>query len=81
MGDVVWGKIQGFPWWPGKVLTITNQDNQGPQAQVAWYGSSTSSLMQCDQLSPYLENFKVFCLTKYLNRCIYVSVGEFLGTL
>lgn len=59
VGDVVWGKIQGFPWWPGKVLNITNQDNQGPQAQVAWYGSSTSSLMQCDQLSPYLENFKV----------------------
>lgn len=19
-GDVVWGKIHGFPWWPGKVL-------------------------------------------------------------
>lgn len=59
VGDVVWGKIHGFPWWPGKVLTITNCGNQGPQAHVAWYGSSTSSLMQCDQLSPYLENFKV----------------------
>lgn len=21
VGDVVWGKIQGFPWWPGKVVT------------------------------------------------------------
>lgn len=59
VGDVVWGKIHGFPWWPGKVLTITNSENQGPQAHVAWYGSSTSSLMQCDQLSPYLDNFKV----------------------
>jgi hypothetical protein len=59
VGDVVWGKIHGFPWWPGKVLTITNCGGQGPQAHVAWYGSSTSSLMQCDQLSPYLENFKI----------------------
>lgn len=59
VGDVVWGKIHGFPWWPGKILTITSCNSQGPQAHVAWYGSSTSSLMQCDQLSHYLDNFKV----------------------
>ncbi|XP_018328378.1 PWWP domain-containing protein 2A-like [Agrilus planipennis] len=59
VGDVVWGKIHGFPWWPGKVLTITASSQQVPQAHVAWYGSSTSSLIQCDQLSPYLENFKI----------------------
>ncbi|XP_018576492.1 PWWP domain-containing protein 2A [Anoplophora glabripennis] len=58
VGDVVWGKIHGFPWWPGKILTITSCGAQGPQAHVAWYGSSTSSLMQCDQLSHYLDNFK-----------------------
>lgn len=22
VGDVVWGKIHGFPWWPGKVKTL-----------------------------------------------------------
>lgn len=69
IGDVVWGKIHGFPWWPGKVLSITS-DSESPgvpqQAHVAWYGSSTSSLMPCDQLSPFLENFKVL---------IFVIVG------
>lgn len=59
VGDVVWGKIHGFPWWPGKILTITSCGNQNPQAHVSWYGSSTSSLMECNQLSPYLDNFKV----------------------
>ncbi|XP_044740416.1 PWWP domain-containing protein 2A-like [Chrysoperla carnea] len=70
VGDVVWGKIHGFPWWPGKVLSITasectassntdyDEHTMRPQAHVAWYGSSTSSLMPCDQLSPFLENFK-----------------------
>ncbi|XP_015585341.1 PWWP domain-containing protein 2A [Cephus cinctus] len=63
VGDVVWGKIHGFPWWPGKVLSITvsckeDGSSSGPQAHVAWYGSSTSSLMSCDQLSPFLETFK-----------------------
>lgn len=59
VGDVVWGKIHGFPWWPGKILTMTNSGGQSAQAHVAWYGSSTSSLMQCDQLGHYLDNFKV----------------------
>ncbi|XP_011347383.2 PWWP domain-containing protein 2A isoform X2 [Ooceraea biroi] len=63
VGDVVWGKIHGFPWWPGKVLSITvsckeDGTSSGPQAHVAWYGSSTSSLMSCDELSPFLETFK-----------------------
>lgn len=22
VGDVVWGKVHGFPWWPGKVLVL-----------------------------------------------------------
>ncbi|XP_034235119.1 PWWP domain-containing protein 2A-like [Thrips palmi] len=61
VGDVVWGKIHGFPWWPGKVLSITierKEEPQRPQAHVAWYGSSTSSRMPCDQLCPFLETFK-----------------------
>lgn len=59
VGDIVWGKMRNFPWWPGKVLTIANVDNQGPKAQVAWYGYNNYSFLQCDQLCPYLENFKV----------------------
>ncbi|XP_011296948.1 PWWP domain-containing protein 2B-like [Fopius arisanus] len=63
VGDVVWGKIHGFPWWPGKVLSISmtcKEDGASPEAQahVAWYGSSTCSLMSCDRLSPFLETFK-----------------------
>ncbi|XP_057340598.1 PWWP domain-containing protein 2A-like [Microplitis mediator] len=63
VGDIVWGKIHGFPWWPGKVLSISvscNEDgtSSNAQAHVAWYGSSTCSLMSCDRLSPFLETFK-----------------------
>lgn len=60
MGDIVWGKMRNYPWWPGKVLTITNVENQGPKAHVIWYGTKDSySLLKCDQLSSYLDNFKV----------------------
>ncbi|GAB6030608.1 hypothetical protein CHUAL_007469 [Chamberlinius hualienensis] len=63
VGDVVWGKIHGFPWWPGKVLSITvSQRDNGilinQQAHVAWFGSSTSSCMPCRHLVPFLEDFQ-----------------------
>lgn len=63
VGDIVWGKIHGFPWWPGKVLSImvSKRDNGlliTQQAHVAWFGSSTSSYMPCSQLAPFLEFFK-----------------------
>lgn len=64
VGDIVWGKIQGFPWWPGRVLSITvsTRDNGVVIAQLAhvsWFGSSTMSHMQCVDLYPFLEDFKL----------------------
>lgn len=26
-GDVVWGKVMGFPWWPGKYPSASNRSN------------------------------------------------------
>ncbi|XP_077287558.1 uncharacterized protein LOC143912188 isoform X2 [Arctopsyche grandis] len=54
-GDVVWGKLQGFPWWPGRVVSMGSEG----QARVAWFASSTSSLVPCQRLAPFLDNFKV----------------------
>lgn len=54
-GDIVWGKVVGFPWWPGRVLSVTASS----KAHVAWYASTTSSLMPCDSLSPFLEDYKI----------------------
>uniref|UniRef100_A0A0A9YNJ6 PWWP domain-containing protein 2B n=5 Tax=Lygus hesperus TaxID=30085 RepID=A0A0A9YNJ6_LYGHE len=60
VGDIVWGKIQGCPWWPGKILNILiKSENNSWHAHVSWYGSTTSSMMPCDQLSPFLQTFKV----------------------
>ncbi|XP_046362413.2 uncharacterized protein LOC124139419 [Haliotis rufescens] len=64
VGDIVWGKIQGFPWWPGRILsiTVTQKDSGVVIAQIAhvtWFGSSTMSHMQCSELFPFLEDFKL----------------------
>ncbi|XP_013070960.2 PWWP domain-containing protein 2A-like isoform X1 [Biomphalaria glabrata] len=64
VGDIVWGKIQGFPWWPGRVsnITVTQRDNDvviTQLAKVAWFGSNTMSHMHCSDLFPFLKDFKV----------------------
>jgi hypothetical protein len=64
VGDIVWGKIHGFPWWPGRVNTISiSQKDNGviisQQAHVSWFGSSTMSNMLCSDLYPFLEEFKL----------------------
>lgn len=62
-GDIVWGKVVGFPWWPGRVLSVT----PASRAHVAWYASTTSSLMPCDSLSPFLEDYKVCYIMYYIS--------------
>ncbi|XP_040842317.1 PWWP domain-containing protein 2A isoform X2 [Ochotona curzoniae] len=63
VGDIVWAKIYGFPWWPARILTITvsRKDNGllvRQEARISWFGSPTTSFLALAQLSPFLENFQ-----------------------
>ena len=62
VGDVVWGKIQGFPWWPARIIDMSQSLKEGivmsSVAQVSWYGSTTMSYIDCLELYPYLEYYK-----------------------
>lgn len=66
VGDVVWGKIHGFPWWPARVLSISgNRRDEGevdapwPEAKVSWFGSPTTSQLSVAKLSPFREFFRL----------------------
>ncbi|NXO03160.1 PWP2B protein, partial [Rhinopomastus cyanomelas] len=64
VGDVVWGKIHGFPWWPARVLDInlSQKENGEPswrEAKVSWFGSPTTSFLSVSKLSPFSEFFKL----------------------
>ncbi|XP_037125512.1 PWWP domain-containing protein 2A [Syngnathus acus] len=64
VGDIVWAKIYGFPWWPARVLGITVARRANAvlaarqEARVAWFGSPTTSFLPLSQLSPFLESFQ-----------------------
>lgn len=65
VGDVVWGIVQGFPWWPGRVMsiTITQRDHRDQDliitqiCHVSWFGSSTMSYMPSADLHPFMDDF------------------------
>ncbi|KAM8782023.1 PWWP domain-containing protein 2B isoform 1-T1 [Rhynchonycteris naso] len=64
VGDIVWGKIHGFPWWPARVLDISlSQKGRGEpswqEAKVSWFGSPTTSFLSTSKLSPFSEFFKL----------------------
>ncbi|KAM7397379.1 hypothetical protein PAMA_005605 [Pampus argenteus] len=64
VGDIVWAKIYGFPWWPARVLgiTVARHGDTGlavrQEARVSWFGSPTTSFLLLSQLSPFLESFQ-----------------------
>ncbi|XP_043940438.1 PWWP domain-containing protein 2A isoform X2 [Protopterus annectens] len=62
VGDIVWAKIYGFPWWPARILAITvsRKDNGllvRQEARISWFGSPTTSFLALSQMSPFLDNF------------------------
>ncbi|XP_056616028.1 PWWP domain-containing protein 2B isoform X2 [Triplophysa dalaica] len=65
VGDVVWGKIHGFPWWPARILSISGSNREEgevdapwPEAKVSWFGSPTTSQLSVAKLSPFREFFR-----------------------
>lgn len=62
-GDVIWGKISGFPWWPGRITAIYESMKDfgviiAQNAHISWFGSSTVSVKPCSELYPFLQYYK-----------------------
>nr|XP_054766599.1 PWWP domain-containing protein 2A-like isoform X1 [Lytechinus pictus]XP_054766601.1 PWWP domain-containing protein 2A-like isoform X1 [Lytechinus pictus] len=65
VGDIIWGKITGFPWWPGRIVQIiVTRSNEGSitlqEAQITWFASRSISFMPLTKLPPFLGEFKKY---------------------
>ncbi|CAK8689039.1 unnamed protein product [Clavelina lepadiformis] len=62
-GDVVWGKLSGYPWWPSRIikLIVTKTDGKVLQqeAMVAWFRSRTTSTIPLRCVQSFEKSFTV----------------------
>ncbi|KAJ6814144.1 uncharacterized protein M6B38_140105 [Iris pallida] len=63
-GDLVWGRIKGHSWWPGRVCDQSGaSDRSNPTAKpyrsvpVSYFGEDVISWCKPSQLKPFVENF------------------------
>uniref|UniRef100_A0A3B3RLN8 DNA (cytosine-5-)-methyltransferase n=1 Tax=Paramormyrops kingsleyae TaxID=1676925 RepID=A0A3B3RLN8_9TELE len=74
VGELVWGKIKGFSWWPGIVVswraTGKRQASLGMR-WLQWFGDGKFSEVSADKL----ESFVAF--PKFFNQASYVKLASY----
>lgn len=55
VGEVIWGKIRGWPHWPGKIVHIFPR-----QFEVIWYNDFRVTKLYRSQIFKFVANFQIF---------------------
>jgi len=63
VGEVVWAKIRGYPWWPGYIKGIED-DNKEKKYIVQFIGDNTFSNIPKKQLAKFEKEYDVHSNTK-----------------
>ncbi|VDD83217.1 unnamed protein product [Mesocestoides corti] len=56
VGDVVWCKLAGWPWWPARITSLRRSD-ASCDACVRWFAWDQVSYFPCDKLLPFLAYY------------------------
>ncbi|XP_032810496.2 DNA (cytosine-5)-methyltransferase 3A-like [Petromyzon marinus] len=74
VGDLVWGKIKGYSWWPGCTVSwLETGRDPAPigSSWIRWFGDCKFSMVQGDKLRPLSEFNDHFHLATYNKRSAY----------
>jgi len=63
VGEVVWAKIRGYPWWPGYIRGIED-DNKEKKFIVQFIGDNTFSNIPKKQLAKFEKEYDIHSNTK-----------------
>ncbi|KAM7541155.1 hypothetical protein Aperf_G00000042725 [Anoplocephala perfoliata] len=59
VGDVVWGKLSGWPWWPARITRLClRPPSSFCGAQVIWFGTNETNEFSCEKILPFLANYE-----------------------
>uniref|UniRef100_A0A4W4ER76 DNA (cytosine-5-)-methyltransferase n=1 Tax=Electrophorus electricus TaxID=8005 RepID=A0A4W4ER76_ELEEL len=74
IGELVWGKIKGFSWWPGMVVTWRatgkRQASHGMR-WLQWFGDGKFSEVSADKLD------SITAFSKFFNQASYTKLASY----
>lgn len=57
VNDLVFGKVKGYPYWPGKVIHVDNETYKHvTKFLVKFFGSYETAKLSKNYLCPYMAN-------------------------
>ncbi|XP_026104912.1 DNA (cytosine-5)-methyltransferase 3A-like isoform X1 [Carassius auratus] len=65
IGELVWGKVKGFSWWPGLVVAWKGRVLPVSMRRVEWFGDGMFSEIHTEGLLPFAEFTKCFFSKSY----------------
>ncbi|KAM9351026.1 DNA (cytosine-5-)-methyltransferase 3 beta, duplicate a [Symphorus nematophorus] len=70
-GELVWGKVKGFSWWPGMVMPWKTKSSPPGMRRVEWFGDGMFSEIYTEGLMPFSAFTKCFCKNSFASLPIY----------
>lgn len=73
IGEIVWGRIKGWPHWPGKVKRIESN-----RFEIIWFNDYRTSKLSKNQIFKFHSNFTEFTQEAHLKVGLSTAVKEAL---
>lgn len=79
LGDLVWSKLKGFDWWPGKVVSYLESRRSAPSPGhhwIKWFGDNKFSQVSTSKYIPTTTAnfFRLFIKDKVFQWIICPSI-------
>ncbi|KAL6458865.1 hypothetical protein MHYP_G00323370 [Metynnis hypsauchen] len=71
IGELVWGKVKGFSWWPGLVVAWKSKTSPPSLRRVEWFGDGMYSEIYTERLLPFAAFSECFCKNSYASLPTY----------
>ncbi|XP_062282462.1 DNA (cytosine-5-)-methyltransferase 3 beta, duplicate a [Scomber scombrus] len=70
-GELVWGKVKGFSWWPGMVMPWKTKTAPPGMRRVEWFGDGMFSEVYTEGLLAFSTFTKCFCKNSFASLPVY----------
>ncbi|XP_076859796.1 DNA (cytosine-5-)-methyltransferase 3 beta, duplicate a isoform X2 [Brachyhypopomus gauderio] len=71
VGELVWGKVKGYSWWPGLVVDWKTKTPAPSMKRVEWFGDGMYSEIYTERLLPFAAFAKCFCRNSFTSLSTY----------